>query len=133
MKKSIVIIDDSIKILEFLSNYLSDTYTVHTYLKGSEAIKDIQTYQVNPDLILTDFHMPNDYSGMRVMEELVEQGNSFPFIILSGSCDINEKIGCIENGAYDFVEKPFNPKELEARIGRVLKTTAFKTQLSYAI
>lgn len=131
MKPFIVLIDDSQYILDFLANYLNKRFEVMTYTKGSEAINDIASCKINPDVVVTDFNMPNDYSGIRVLEELGEIGN-VPSIVLSGSCDIHEKIRCINIGAQDFVEKPFNPRELEARINRVLARMQSENTLAYA-
>jgi len=122
MKPKLILVDDSERILEFLSNYLKDRFEIEVFKAGEEVIQFIQEFGA-PDLLLSDFYMPGSYSGLELLQELNDLGYDIPALILSGSCTIDMKINCIEYGAYDFIEKPFNPRELEARINRVLVQT----------
>ena len=123
-RKVLVAIDDSYMILHFLKQYLENDYEVITYSSSSEAVKDITSGKVNPDCILTDYYMPDELTGLDVIHKLNEAGSEVPIMVLSGSCDMNQKIECLTSGAVDFVNKPFNPGELEARIQNALAVSS---------
>lgn len=115
-KKKILAIDDSELILNFISKYLSKNYEVVTYQSSSAALKDLASCEVTADLIVTDYQIPDDLSGLEFTQQLREVDPLIPVMVLSGSCDINEKVECLRNGVIDFVNKPFNPSEFGARI-----------------
>lgn len=121
MKKTILLIDDSQMILNFLKVYLSKEYHVLSFNKASAALDYLINYKGPlPDLVLSDYHMPKDLSGLDVIKSMRKYFPVMPVVILSGSCDVDERIECIASGAYDFIEKPFNPRELDARIEKAL-------------
>ncbi len=134
MKPIITIIDDSQMIVHFLKHFLSNKYELKTYHKGSEAISDILCEKYQPACVITDYHMPNDLGGTDILDQLKSMRPDVPVMVLSGSTEMNERINCIDRGAFDFIEKPFNPLELEARINRTINF--FKAQskeLQYAV
>lgn len=118
-KPKVFVIDDSPSIVIFLENYLSGKFEVTSFNNASDAIDHMAAGEL-PDLVLTDYYMSSDKNGMDVIKELKGIKDQLPIVVLSGSCDIMLKIECIAQGADDFVEKPFNPKELIARIERRL-------------
>jgi len=119
-KQVIVAIDDSQMILNFLKIYLGKEYEVITYTSTSSALNDLVSGNVNPDCILTDFYLGNDLTGLEFIKKLNEIDPMIPALVLSGSCDMNQKIDCLANGAVDFIQKPFNPMELRVRIKNAL-------------
>ena len=119
-KPKIVAIDDSPMLVNFLKTFLSRDYEVTTYSSTSEALKDLSEGNVAPDCVLTDFYLGKDMTGLEFVQRLKEVDPIVPVLVLSGSCDMHQKINCLQNGAVDFVSKPFNPMELDARIKNAL-------------
>lgn len=133
IKATIVAIDDSPMILKFLTIYLEKEYEVHTYDSTLTALQHLSEGHVTPDCILTDFNLGNDLTGLQFTKELKKIDPIIPVLILSGSCDIDTKIKCLQEGAVDFVNKPFNPKELVARIQKALSISPQLNQYRDAI
>ena len=115
-KKLIMAIDDSRMILTFLEAYLEKEYDVVTYTSSSTALEDVASCNVMPDMVLIDYNMPGELNGLEVINKLKDIDPQIPVLVLSGSCSMTEKINCLRSGAIDFVNKPFNPGELQARI-----------------
>lgn len=83
-----------------------------------------------PDIIITDLITPV-LSGLEVLEQVKASGffHSIPIIVLSGEDSTDTKITCLEAGAEDYIVKPFNPRELIARLVNILKGSARKPSL----
>ncbi|MBO1304727.1 response regulator transcription factor [Enterococcus sp. 669A] len=108
--KTILIIDDDVHIGNVLEEMLrKESYEVMRAYSGTEALLVLQQRQ--PDLVLLDLMLPG-LSG----EELLPQLEGVPVIVLSAKVDIDNKVELLLNGAVDYVVKPFNSKELLARI-----------------
>lgn len=133
-KKKIYVIDDSTMILNFMKEFLSNSYDVQCFDNGSAAVNKIKQGDT-PELIVCDCRMPNDLSGTEVLKATHSIDSELPFIFLSGNKEIDQKVEVFQNGALDFVEKPFNPIELDARIKRAinLKSEQTKYTLKYAV
>lgn len=116
IKPAVIVIDDSPMILSFLKSYLGKTYEVTTYSSTSEALEDLSEGRVDAECVLTDYHVEQDLTGLEFIQQLKEVDPIVPVLVLSGSVDINQRVKCLQNGAVDFVSKPFNPMELDARI-----------------
>ncbi|MDA3778793.1 MAG: response regulator [Bacteroidales bacterium] len=117
MKKSqILIIDDEITIRTVLERYLSRKYDAVAMDDAEDAINWMQNGNL-PSLIIVDIEMPN-MNGYEFLK-LVKASTSLkeiPVIMLSGTDSKEERDKCINLGAKDFIEKPFNPEELELKI-----------------
>lgn len=117
-KQKILIVDDDVNIAELISLYLTkecfDTLMVHD---GEEAIKNFETYQ--PNLILLDLMLPG-IDGYEVCRE-IRKTSSVPIIMLSAKGEIFDKVLGLELGADDYIIKPFDSKELVARVKAVLR------------
>lgn len=118
MKKKIMIIDDEISIRFILEITLSEKYEVVSFENGKEAIAYLNRENL-PDVVICDLQMP-EIDGYTLTKEIRsnEKWLDIPVIILSGIEESDEKIKCFEIGADDYVVKPFNPKEIEARVSR---------------
>lgn len=116
--KKIVAIDDEISIRFILESTLKSQYEIITFENGKEALEYLQKGNL-PDLIICDLQMP-EINGYDLTKQIRSSGffDDIPIIILSGIEESSEKIKCFEMGADDYVVKPFNPKEIEARIKR---------------
>jgi len=126
-KPKIIAIDDSPMLVNFLKTFLSKAYDVTTYTSTSEALKELSEGAISPDCILTDFYLGNDLTGLAFITQLKEIDPIIPVLVLSGSCDMNQKITCLQNGAADFISKPFNPMELDVRIKNALSSSQSNT------
>ncbi|WP_167957082.1 response regulator transcription factor [Anaerosporobacter faecicola] len=117
-KQKILIVDDDANIAELISLYLLkecfDTLIVND---GEEAIEKFHTYQ--PGLILLDLMLPG-IDGYEVCREIRKTSN-VPIIMLSAKGEIFDKVLGLELGADDYIIKPFDSKELVARVKAVLR------------
>lgn len=116
MKQQILVIDDNEMMRAFLSHFFSQYYEVRTAAGSSEAWHILENGYA-PDLILLDLRMP-EVSGLDLLGQLKSSllYNEIPVIILSSITKTKEKVDCLRAGAADYITKPFNPKEVEARI-----------------
>ena len=114
----ILVVDDEQNICELLSLYLvKEGYTVETAGDGEEAIKKFQSF--SPDLVLLDIMLPKK-DGWAVCREIRQIDNT-PIIMLSAKGETFDKVLGLELGADDYVTKPFDSKEVMARIKTVLR------------
>ena len=120
MRKKILILDDKETIAKVISVYLNNDYEITWY---SDAVKGIQWLQEGnlPDLIISDIKMPE----MRGDEFLyyVKHNQLFkhiPVIMLSSEDSTSERIRLLEEGAADYIVKPFNPLELKLRVQKII-------------
>ena len=115
--KHILIIDDDVHIGNMLCEVLiSEGYKVSRAYSGTEAL--LLLSNIKPDLILLDLMLPG-LSG----EELLPQIKGIPVIVVSAKVDMDNKVELLLGGASDYVTKPFNTKELLARITVQLRKT----------
>ncbi len=117
-KQKILIVDDDENIAELISLYLTkecfDTRIVHD---GESALQAHKTFQ--PDMILLDIMLPR-MDGYQVCRELRTYSNT-PIIMLSAKGEVFDKVLGLELGADDYMEKPFDSKELVARVKAILR------------
>lgn len=118
MGTKILVVDDDSNICELLKLYLeNEDYQVKTASDGVEGVNFFKTYE--PDLVLLDIMMPKK-DGWQVCREIREISNK-PIIMITAKGDTFDKVLGLELGADDFVVKPFDMKELSARIKAVLR------------
>jgi two-component system, OmpR family, alkaline phosphatase synthesis response regulator PhoP len=118
MPNTILVVDDEKNIVQLARLYLSNEgYRVEEANDGKQALEKARA--VNPDLIVLDIMMP-EMDGLSVCKELRKTSN-VPVIILTARDDDIDKIVGLEVGADDYVTKPFNPRELVARVKAVLR------------
>ncbi|MEI6173552.1 MAG: response regulator transcription factor [Bacteroidota bacterium] len=121
MKKKILAIDDEKSIRFIIENTFNKDFEVTSISNGMDALFYLQTGNL-PDVIICDVEMPV-LNGFEFIRRIRESGffDEIPLIMLSGKEESADKIKCFEMGADDYVLKPFNPKELIARIKRRLE------------
>jgi DNA-binding response OmpR family regulator len=118
MATKLLVIDDDINICELLKMYLEkEGYEVKSALDGAEGIAYFKVYE--PDLVLLDIMIPRK-DGWQVCREIHEI-SSKPIIMISAKGEVFDKVLGLELGADDYVVKPFDMKELSARIKAVLR------------
>ena len=119
--KKILCIDDSADICELLELHLGEEgYAVETAMNAAESMATLKSF--DPDLILLDVLLP-DIDGLSLLKKIKDH-KELPVILVSGRGEDIDKIIGIEAGADDYVTKPFNVRELLARINMVLKRYA---------
>ncbi len=120
-KQKILIVDDDANIAELISLYLAkECYDTLIVYDGEEAIVKFREFQ--PNLILLDLMLPG-IDGYEVCRE-VRKTSQIPIIMLSAKGEIFDKVLGLELGADDYMIKPFDSKELVARVKAVLRRTA---------
>ena len=122
-KLRILLVDDDPDILDVLEIALSEeNYEILKAADGEEALRIIKSKPLN--LVLLDYAMPK-MNGRQVCKEVKKDIllRHLPIIMVTGKGDIEDKVGGIEAGADDYVVKPFEPKELLARIKMVIRRT----------
>ena len=119
-KQKILIVDDDNNIAELISLYLTkECYDTKIVNDGEEALSAFEQY--NPNLILLDLMLPG-IDGYQVCRE-IRAKNNVPIIMLSAKGEIFDKVLGLELGADDYIIKPFDSKELVARVKAVLRRT----------
>ena len=119
----ILVVDDELNICELLKLYLeNEGYTVFTANDGQAAVTAFQ--QKAPDLVLLDIMLPK-MDGWQVCRE-IRKTSSAPIIMLTAKGETFDKVLGLELGADDYVVKPFDAKEVVARVKAVLRRTQGK-------
>ena len=118
METKLLIVDDDSNICELLRlHFESEGYLVKTASDGIEGINTFRTYA--PDLVLLDIMMPRK-DGWQVCREIRESSQK-PVIMITAKNEVFDKVLGLELGADDFIVKPFDMKELSARVKAVLR------------
>ena len=121
--KAIAIIDDDIHIGDMLEEILmKEGYGVLRAYSGTEALMLLSTQ--TPDLVLLDLMLPG-LTGEQILPKI----KNSPIIVVSAKIDVDNKVDLLLGGAVDYITKPFNTKELLARIEVALRNTTFHTTL----
>jgi DNA-binding response OmpR family regulator len=117
-KQKVLIVDDDNNIAELISLYLTkECFETKIVNDGETAL--IATEAFKPNIILLDIMLPG-IDGYQVCRE-IRTTNSIPIILLSAKGEIFDKVLGLELGADDYIEKPFDSKELVARVKAVLR------------
>jgi DNA-binding response OmpR family regulator len=116
--QSILVVEDEASIASFVSLYLKNAgYEVSTAATGGDALAQVQAGP--PSLILLDLMLP-DIDGIEVCRR-VRQRSDVPILMLTARDEDVDKIIGLEVGADDYLTKPFNPRELVARVKSILR------------
>ena len=119
--QSVLVVEDESSIASFVALYLKNAgYTVKTAATGGEALKQVGADQ--PSLIVLDLNLP-DIDGIEVCRR-IRKAADVPIIMLTARDEDVDKIIGLEVGADDYLTKPFNPRELVARVKSVLRRSA---------
>jgi DNA-binding response OmpR family regulator len=120
-KKQILIIDDDQKLTELLKSYLTPfEMNVLTANHPTEGLSLLKTRR--PDLVILDVMLPGK-DGFEVCKE-IRKSSKVPIIMLTARGDVTDRVVGLEIGADDYLPKPFEPRELVARIQTVLRRLA---------
>lgn len=118
---TILVVEDETSIASFVSAYLRNAgYGVRTAVTGREAVAELTAAQ--PALIVLDLNLP-DGDGVELCRR-IRRTSDVPILMLTARDDDVDKIIGLEVGADDYMTKPFNPRELVARVKSVLRRAA---------
>ncbi|MCC8042214.1 MAG: diguanylate cyclase [Oscillospiraceae bacterium] len=127
--KHILVVDDNKTNLASARSVLTSRYKVTAVTSGAQALKFLEGHTV--DLILLDINMP-EMNGFEVMDKIRKSEKWFdiPIIFLTADSDSQTESRCLEEGAVDFIVKPFVPNVMCSRIGRTLELEDLRKSLA---
>ncbi len=117
---SILVVDDEPRMLDLVQMVLGDSYIVDTASSADEAQEKLQQHMY--ELCLLDIMMPG-MDGTELLQQWRKQGEHIPVIFLTAKSQTEDIVEGLHLGADDYVTKPFEPKELLARVESVLRRT----------
>lgn len=126
----LLLVDDDLTLLELLNGVLAgEGWVVETAYNGRDGLQLMQNFSF--DLVLLDWQLP-DIDGLEVLSTYRSSGGTIPIIFLTGKTDVDDKESGLDAGADDYLTKPFDMRELLARIRSVQRRSAqdFKAHLS---
>ncbi len=124
----ILIIDDEKDICFLISEILRDEkYLTYSALNSNEAIINFNKY--NPDLVILDVWLSNSkLDGIELLKKFKQIKSNIPVIIISGHGTVDLAVSAIKNGAYDFLEKPFNSDKLIILAKRAIESSKLQNE-----
>lgn len=126
MSAKVLVVDDDANIVKLLKLYLEkDEYNVITASNGAMALSMFK--QENPAIIILDIMMP-EMDGNQVCRE-IRKTSDVPIIMLTAKGETFDKVLSLELGADDYMVKPFDPKELIARVKAILRRSESKKNI----
>ncbi|MBI9082189.1 MAG: response regulator transcription factor [Desulfobacterales bacterium] len=127
MPQTLLIIDDDKKLNRLLETYLADFgFRVLSATHPEKGLAAIRKH--GPDLVILDVMLP-DMNGFEVCKQ-IRQFSAVPVIMLTARGDLMDKVVGLELGADDYLPKPFEPRELVARIQSILRRTGARVEES---
>ena len=123
MKPTIVLVDDEPMMRLLLKQICKTEFDVHVFTNGKEALNFMYA-GVIPDIVVVDLEMP-EMNGYELIKHFKSSGyfQNVPVMVLSAEETSSDRIKCLELGAVDYMIKPFNPKELQLRVQKILSIT----------
>jgi len=119
--QTVLVVEDEASIASFVAAYLKNAgYTVKTTPSGNEALRLVDSDK--PALVVLDLMLP-DIDGVEVCKR-IRQHSELPVLMLTARDEDVDKIIGLEVGADDYMTKPFNPRELVARVKSILRRSA---------
>ena len=122
-RPDIILVEDDLFIQTILHQSLYKQYHITLFGNGADALRFLHEGN-KTDAIISDLNIPQ-LNGLQLIEAVRNNAvlYAIPIIILSGELSTEKKIECLEAGADDYIEKPFNPREIEARLKTILRRT----------
>lgn len=130
-KDLICVVDDEPRIIDFVRIYLEkEGFSVISYTDGLAAFDGIRSTE--PELVVLDVMLPG-MDGFEICRSLRSEKNNVPIIMLTAKDEEIDKIIGLELGADDYLTKPFNPRELVARVKAVLRRNKLSRRSSQSV
>lgn len=133
MAQRILVVDDDKQIVRLVKSYLEDAnYSVLAAYDGEDALRVVR--HERPDLIVLDIQLPGK-DGWEITRYLRAQENlqAIPILMLTARVEDTDKILGLELGADDYLTKPFNPREVVARVRAILRRTGVAPTSAHVI
>ncbi|MCE5172040.1 response regulator transcription factor [Paenibacillus profundus] len=119
MRSNILVVDDDEKITSMLRRGLVfEGYEVRTASNGTEGLREIMMQE--PELVILDVMMP-EVDGWEVCRRIREAGSAVPVLMLTAKDEVQDRVRGLDNGADDYLVKPFALEELLARVRALLR------------
>jgi DNA-binding response OmpR family regulator len=120
----ILIVEDDLDVASMVEDWLThEKHVVETVSNGDDADDRLRFYHY--DLVILDWELP-DLPGIEVLRKYRATGGSTPILMLTGKSEIDDKEKGLDTGADDYLTKPFDGKELSARIRALLRRASGK-------
>jgi two-component system nitrogen regulation response regulator NtrX len=123
MNSKVLIIDDEKDICYLISEILQDEkFITESALNSSEAIKKLETFR--PDVIILDVWLgpKSELDGIELLKKIMTFNSLIPVIVITGHGTVDMAVSAIKNGAYDFIEKPFNSEKITILSKRAIES-----------
>lgn len=114
----ILLVDDELEITEILADLLSDTYTCQRAASADQALRLLRDHEF--ELVISDITMPG-MSGLDMIPHIKEQAPNTVVVMISGMQTVESAIGALRLGAFDYLMKPFDLRQVEAVVKRALE------------
>ncbi len=125
----ILLLDDEARLVEILAMVLRrEGYEVHGFTDPTAALAALETREF--DLLVTDLKMPGA-DGIEVMQRARKQTPELPVILITAHATLSTAVAALREGAFDYVQKPFDNEELRALVKRALETTRLARENRY--
>jgi len=122
-RSQLLIVDDDPELLQFLLEELSqDTQVCQGANCGAEALLLLR--QQHFDLVVLDWNLP-DFNGLEICRRLRSSGDTTPVLMLTAHHDLEDRVQALDLGADDYITKPFELKELHARVRAQLRRSRY--------
>ncbi len=130
MKQILYIVEDNRIMREFLMNLFSPEYELRVFDTGQKALAELESGSI-PNLVMLDYGLEG-YNGYDLLSKIRSNSelNHLPVVFLSGERKSDVKIKCLKDGAYDFINKPFNPIELKIRVSKAIANASGMSKVS---
>jgi two-component system nitrogen regulation response regulator NtrX len=124
----VLIVDDEADIRTIISDLLTDEgYTARTAHDADSAFAAIEASP--PDLIILDIWLQGSrMDGIEILKSVKRDNPGIPIVIISGHGNIEVAVAAVQQGAYDFIEKPFNMSQLMVVVGRALEASRLRRE-----
>lgn len=130
METSVLIVDDDPAVCDLLSRYLSPRGYQVSALEDGVSLRE-RLARERPSLVVLDVMMPG-VDGLRMLADLRAVGDDIPVIMVTALGSVKDRVAGLELGADDYLVKPFEPRELMARIDSVLRREVSGSSVSPA-
>jgi two-component system nitrogen regulation response regulator NtrX len=130
MANDILVVDDEVDIRELVAGILEDEgYVVRTAGNADDALTAIETRR--PQLVLLDIWLEGSrLDGLALLDVIKANHPDLPVVMISGHGNIETAVAAIKQGAYDFIEKPFNADRLVVIASRAIETLRLRREVS---
>jgi signal transduction histidine kinase len=125
---TVLVVEDNKDLREFVADCLSQDFRVVTAVDGQDGWQRVR--QTMPDLVVSDIMMPN-WNGYQLCSAIKEDLNlkHIPVLLLSSKSEVAMKVEGLEQGADDYLTKPFNPRELVARAKNLIRVRKLENEV----